>query len=171
MTANHSKTLFIRYDVRFPKGHQASKNDNKVYRDFHANWIKNLKRQKLDPHYVWAAERSREKHLHYHGVLLMNGQRTKSPHNHLAKAEKLWANALGLPLEEAKGLIDHCDKKRDGSKQKNGIMLRKDDPKFQQKVDGCYKWGSYLAKENTKHAGMRTFSSSQIKSNSKKKGN
>jgi hypothetical protein len=164
MTYKHSKTFFMRYDVRFPEDHQPSPNDNKTFRDFQANLIKNLDRKGLDPHYLWAMERSREKHQHYHGILLLDGQKTQSIHNHIQKAEELWASALNLPIDQNNGLIDDCTKKRDGSSQKNGIMLRKDDPEYDIKVKRCFEWGSYLSKPNTKDfpKGTRTHGSSRI---------
>jgi len=109
-------------------------------------------------------ERSREKHQHYHGILLLDGQKTQSIHNHIQKAEELWASALNLPVDQNNGLIDDCTKKRDGSPQKNGIMLRKDDPDYDIKVKRCFEWGSYLSKPSTKDfpKGTRTHGSSRI---------
>jgi hypothetical protein len=184
MTSKHHKTFFMRYDVRFPDDHQSTPQDNKTFRDFQANLIKNLSRQKLDPHYLWATEQKPDRnHQHYHGILLLDGQKTKSIKNHIEKAEELWARALNRPVDKNNGLIDDCTKKRKTKKnptdqqdddsedkkpkkrQKNGIMLRKDDPKYDIKVKQCFKWGSYLATVSSKTSfpkGTRTFSSSRI---------
>jgi len=164
MTDHHAKTLFMRYDVRFPADN-CNDPDNKAFRDFNANLLKNLKRQGLDPHNVWTREQSREKHQHYHGILLLDGNKTQSIHDHIAKAEELWANALDLPVDQAKGLVDDCTHGRNGSAQHNGIMLRKDDPEYPIKVAQCFHWASYLAKEHTKGnapKGIREFGSSRI---------
>lgn len=66
----------------------------------------------------------------------------------MEKAESILARTLNIPA--AKGLIDNCTRTKDGEPQKNGIILRKDDPEFATKLDDCFRWGSYLAKTNTK---------------------
>ena len=164
MTEHHNKIFFMRYDVRFPADN-CDHPDNRTFRDFNANLLKNLNRQGLDPHSVWVREQSREKHQHYHGILLMDGNKIQSTHNPIRKAEELWAKALDLPADHAKGLVDDCTKGRDGSVQKNGVMMRKDDPQYHEKVKQCFHWASYLAKDNTKDKrldGVRSFGASRI---------
>ena len=89
-----SKVFFMRYDVRIPEGMYIE--DNKTFRDFQANFMKNLSRQGLKPQYIAVREQSREKHQHYHVALLLDGQKTQSIHNHIQTAERLWDSALGL---------------------------------------------------------------------------
>ena len=165
MADKHSKVLFMRYDIRFPQDNKIPEQD-KTFRDFHANWIKNLKRNNLDPHYLWTREQSKEKHSHYHGILLLDGNKTQSIHGHIEKAEELWHKALDIDPANNKGLVNDCTKGRDGTTHKNGIMLRKDDPEYTEKKNQCFEWSSYLAKENTKGnapKGCRTFAYSRLK--------
>ena len=144
-----NKTFFMRYDVRIPEGMYIE--DNKTFRDFQANLIKNLSRKGLKPQYVAVREQSREKHQHYHAVLWLDGQKTQSIHNHLQTAERLWDSALGLPeRENGYGLIDDCTTSRTGERQINGVMLRPDDPEMKAKKEDCFRRASYLAKTNTK---------------------
>ena len=144
-----SKVFFMRYDVRIPEGMYIE--DNKTFRDFQANFMKNLSRQGLKPQYIAVREQSREKHQHYHVALLLDGQKTQSIHNHIQTAERLWDSALGLkPKENGYGLIDDCTTSRTGEKQVNGVMLRSDDPDMESKKDDCFRRASYLAKTNTK---------------------
>lgn len=147
--ATKSKIFFMRYDVRIPENMYIK--DNKTFRDFQANFMKNLSRKGLKPQYIAVREQSREKHQHYHVALLLDGQKTQSIHNHIQTAERLWNSALQLP-ERAKGygLIDDCSQSRTGEKQINGVMLRKDDPEMQTKKEDCFRRASYLAKCNTK---------------------
>ena len=63
-----SKTLFMRYDIRFPEGYDHA--DNGVFREFQSKFMKNLSRQGLKPQYIAVREQSREKHQHYHVALL-----------------------------------------------------------------------------------------------------
>ena len=161
---NKSKIFFMRYDVRFPKNMYME--DNKTFRDFQANFIKNLSRQGLKPQYVAVREQSKEKYQHYHVALLLDGQKTQSIHNHIQTAERLWNSALGLePRENGYGLIDDCTTSRTGEKQINGVMLRPDDPEMEKKKDDCFRRASYLAKTTTKGnvpKGQREMFSSRI---------
>ena len=144
-----NKTFFMRYDVRIPDG--VFLEDNKTFRDFQANFMKNLSRNGLKPQYIAVREQSKEKHQHYHVALLLDGQKTNSIHNHIQTAERLWESALGLPVREnGYGLIDDCTTDRTGEKQVNGVMLRPDDPAVAQKKADCFRRASYLAKTNTK---------------------
>ena len=144
-----NKTFFMRYDVRIPEG--VFLEDNKTFRDFQANFMKNLSRNGLKPQYVAVREQSREKHQHYHVALLLDGQKTNSIHNHIQTAERLWESALGLPVREnGYGLIDDCTTGRTREKQVNGVMLRPDDPEKERKKADCFRRASYLAKTNTK---------------------
>lgn len=146
-TERHNKVLAGRFDVRFPK-EGTYPPDNDVFKKFISHYAKDLKRQKLDPSYIWAREQSREKHHHYHCALLLDGSKTQSLRGHLARAEELWKNALGTP--NANGLIDYCDRTRHGEPQTNAVMLRRDDPALQEKIDDFAHRCSYLAKVNTK---------------------
>ena len=146
---NKSKIFFMRYDVRLPENMYIE--DNKTFRDFQANFMKNLSRQGLKPQYIAVREQSKEKHQHYHVALLLDGQKTLSIHNHIQTAERLWDSALGLPAREnGYGLIDDCTTSRTGDKHINGVMLRPDDPDMEVKKDDCFRRASYLAKTNTK---------------------
>ena len=73
--ATKSKTLFMRYDIRFPEGYDHA--DNGVFREFQSKFMKNLSRQGLKPQYIAVREQSREKHQHYHVALLLDGQKTQ----------------------------------------------------------------------------------------------
>ena len=146
---NKSKIFFMRYDVRLPENMYIE--DNKTFRDFQANFMKNLSRQGLKPQYIAVREQSKEKHQHYHVALLLDGQKTQSIHNHIKTAERLWDSALGLePRENGYGLINDCTISRTGDKHINGVMLRPDDPDMEAKKDDCFRRASYLAKTNTK---------------------
>ena len=164
--ATKSKTLFMRYDIRFPEGYDHA--DNGVFREFQSKFMKNLSRQGLKPQYIAVREQSREKHQHYHVALLLDGQKTQSIHNHIQTAERLWDTTLGLPAREnGYGLIDDCTTSRTGEKQVNGVMIRPDDPDMAAKKADCFRRASYLAKTNTKGnapKGQREMFSSRIPS-------
>ncbi len=150
-TLNHAlesndRIFFMRYDVGTPVGYTDTSNE--AFRNGQANFMKHLKRNGFKPHYVAVRELSKEKRNHYHAILMLDGRKTQSIHDHIEKADELFANAFGIP--GAQGIIDDCTKARDGSRQDNGIMLRRGDPEFNEKVDEAFRVGSYLAKENQK---------------------
>ncbi|MDD5598320.1 MAG: inovirus-type Gp2 protein [Victivallaceae bacterium] len=162
MLSKHCKVLFMRFDVRFPQFNYYP-DDNTLFEKFIAGFIKHLKRQSLDPYYLWVRERSREKHHHYHCILWLNGGKTRYIYSHLQKAEELWNRTLGLS-PTYRGLIDYCMVSRDGQRQRNGIMLNRHDPELPAIIASCYAWGSYLSKANTKESipGIRQWSSSLL---------
>lgn len=146
---NKSKIFFMRYDVRLPDGVQL--NDNKIFRDFKANFIKNLSRHGLKPQYIAVREQAGNNHPHYHVALLLDGQKTRSISQHVRTAEKLWDSALDLPPKEnGYGLVNDCTKDSNGNRQVNGVLLCPDDPDVNAKKDECFRRASYLAKTNTK---------------------
>lgn len=146
-TEKRSKTLCTRMDFRFPRNSHPPK-DNSRMTKFLSTYNKDLKRSGDDPQYVCVREQSREKHQHYHLMLLTNQRNHQSPHSFIEKAEKHWAAANGL--DNAKGLVDHCTKSRKGEKQPNSYRLNRNDDNFEGVKDKCFKRCSYLAKVNTK---------------------
>ena len=174
MNNRHSKTFFMRFDIRFPQGYDYP-NDNELFSQFQESFIKNRKRAGYDPAYIAVRECSREKHQHYHVALMMNGHKTQNIHDHIQTAERLWEKTLNLPPKyddagqtTSYGLIDDCMRNRQGQQQENGVMLRKDDPEYERKYDQCFRRCSYLAKVNQKDASpkhQRELFSSRIQKN------
>jgi hypothetical protein len=81
----------------------------------------------------------------------LDERQTQNIHNHIEKADELWANTLG---DDGKcGLIDDCTRGRDGKPQKNGLKIKKNSEAFDEQLNTTFKWASYLAKENTKSSG------------------
>ena len=166
-----AKTFCMRYDIRFPQ-EEYNHTDNKKVREFQATFMKTLKREGYRPQYVLVREQSREKHQHYHGVLLLDGNKTQNITKHINTAERLWNKALGLEYEvqpgnqrAGHGLIDDCTHDRQGSPHENGIMLRRDDPLFDEKQKEAFRRASYLAKVNQKSSnpkGVREIFASRI---------
>lgn len=146
-TDSHRKTLITRMDFRYPQGYDVPSN-NKQMSSFLSKFNRNLKRNDNDPQYVCVREQSREKHQHYHLLLLTNQKNHQFPHKMIEKAEDLWASSLGV--DSAKGLVDHCTKSRTGEKQRNSYRLNQNEDDFEQKKTEAFKRGSYLAKTNTK---------------------
>ncbi|MFA6103620.1 MAG: hypothetical protein WC721_15625 [Victivallaceae bacterium] len=163
----NDRVVFIRYDVRMPEGNTDPSNE--AFRNGQSNFIKNLKRSGLDPNYV-AVREAKEQRQHYHGCLWVKYKQDKSFDEIIEKANESFASAFNAP--ENKGLVDDCTKDKYGNPQQNGIVLRKDDPDYENKVAKTLEWASYLAKVNQKSntpPGSRELFSSRLTKNNDKK--
>jgi hypothetical protein len=173
----HNKIFYMRMDVRFPENKENINTDNNQkenintdnnqFESFMNSFTKNLKSKKYDPKYLWVREQSREKHQHYHLSLLLNGNITQNITNHIKTAEKLWAKRLEIEIDNNKnnGLIEDCTEGRNGNKQQNGIMIKRNSDDFNEAFDKCFEWNSYLAKISTKGyapKNKKEYGSSQI---------
>ena len=161
---NHSKVFFMRFDLRYPEDEKASMDDNEKIKSFMNSFNKSLKRKKLDPKYLWSRECSKEKKPHFHAFLCLDGNKTQKIDNHIKKAEELWNKQLGLNSNQNNGLVNSCTKDRNGNPQKNGIMIKRNSKDYNESLDKCVRWSSYISKENTKKSipGVRNFGSSKI---------
>lgn len=168
MTQNHSKVLFVRFDLRFPRDYQGDGGNTELSHfwkiisergDYHS----------IDFQYVWVREQSQEKHQHYHCLVYLNGNRVQNGFAYLSVIEDAWGTALGV--DDPRGLVHFCGT----DEGEYGIMLRRpsrfaDDDKhqaqqevFEQAGADCINRGSYLAKENQKVSapkGVRSFGAS-----------
>jgi len=145
-TEKHNKVLAVRVDLRFPKDKHYP-NDNKLFSKFTSPFVKDLKRQKLDPYYVAVREQSKEKHQHYHLVVFVDGNKVKFPNKVIKAAEKHWGKTVN---DDKRGLVEHCTKSRSGEKQTNFYRLRRNDSDYEEHRTACFHRCSYLAKVNTK---------------------
>jgi hypothetical protein len=144
---SNRKTIVTRMDFTYPKGYDVPQG-NKQMSSFLAKFKRNLNRDDNAAQYVCVREQSREKHQHYHLLLIMNQDNHQFPNKPIETAEKLWASTLGV--ESGKGLVDHCRKSRDGQRQTNFYRLNPKDDDFEQQKAKAFQRASYLAKTNTK---------------------
>ncbi len=174
MVQRFCRVLFIRFDLRFPQHYCLDGGNTEVTRLF------KLLKDRSDYHgwnlqFIWVREQSREKHQHYHCVVLLDGNKIRNYYPFLQTIEQLWANVLGVTQQ---GLVHYCNRDRTGLPIDNGIMIRRprqasigvdrvtEEQAFQQDFEHCYNWASYLAKVNQKAntpKGVRRFGVSQIR--------
>ncbi len=168
MTRKHSRVLFVRFDVRFPTSMITDGSNEQITRLFKM-LMDSSTYHSYGLHYVWVREQSKEKHQHYHCVALLNGNKVQNHSAFLQSVSHAWNHVLGV---QCNGLINFCNKHRDGSPAENGVMIRR--PKsgstgaeqaeqeraFNQAFENCFYWSSYLAKTNQKSntpKGLRKF--------------
>ncbi|WMW64694.1 inovirus-type Gp2 protein [Nitratidesulfovibrio liaohensis] len=146
MTQRFSRVLFIRFDLRLPRWYACPITKNPLI-TFLNSFGQHLRRKDIAFQYAWVREQSREKHQHYHVMLLLNGNLTKSSWNHMEKAGQLWQKALGIKQE---GLLHRCETARNGSHHPDFIHLDRHDACYERDIERCVEWASYLAKTRTK---------------------
>ena len=158
----HSKTMVIRFDVTYPKGFKAIE-DNSDISALMKLLIQQCSRKGVSPAYFWVREQSlRSNNQHYHCMLLLDGNKTCRYYPYLEAAEEIWRRMLNV---DKKGLIHYCDKDTDGKSQANGIILRSDDPYYEDKIDAVVRQAMYLAKDHTKgiyNDGVRDFGMTRL---------
>ncbi len=162
----HSKTLAVRFDLHYTQGYPLIES-NKHISETIAYISKKYKRQGLDPKYFWVMEQHQSSHPHYHVVLFLDGQKVRSYAHVFHNVEQAWARAL--QIEDASGLVHHCNVDCNGSvdMNRNGLEIRRCDDEVtrQAQLQAVYKQISYLAKENDKSNtkdGLRNFGMSRI---------
>ena len=140
-----SKTLVIRYDVRYPKGTKVDPDSNATFKSFQSGHCKYLTRKGLKPKYVAVRECDSSPNPHYHVALMLDGQKTQNPIGHLKKAESILARKLGLDPDKNHGLIHSCETP-DSPKPYSVMLKRNDDETYNEVFHSL----SYLAKVFTK---------------------
>ena len=161
-TSRHSKVLPVRFDIRYPDDYHQVGDNIDISRCI-AKTVQKLKRDGLDPKYIWVRERESSNNQHYHCLILLNGHKSQNPHRVFSTVKQLWGSTIGA---EPSGLIDHCTKSKNGTKHPNGIMLRKQDADYEEKKEQVMKQISYLAKVQGKGEPLdkvRDFGMSRIK--------
>lgn len=171
MITRHCKVLFVRMDVRFPKGYPNENMSNDDISKLMKSLSEFYKYQGVVMHYIWAREQDTSDLPHYHIALFVNGSEVQNPMGIFQKAEQIWNRITGVSY---RGLIHFCDHDHENG----SIMIRRpsrmaggEDLAYQQQMyDAAYaealRRGSYLAKTYTKdipppHRGRR-FGSSQL---------
>ena len=184
MLARHDDVYFFRFDIRYPQGYTAPR-DNRQFCAFQADYVKGLQRANYDVRYVAVREQENISNQHYSEIVLVNVSpgpkgvgRKPDLKPFIESTEKIWERKLGLPpvdederdlpvecRKKNRGLIEDCTKSRYGSPQENGVMLSKGDPEYEEKINRCFHWGSYTAKEKQKDKtppGQRELFSSRL---------
>jgi hypothetical protein len=153
MINRHSSVFFVRFDLTYPAGSSLRYPDNNdLVSKFSETLALYCKRKGYDPRYLWVRELSVTGQIHYHFMLLLNGNVIQNAHSLiLGYATKLWQHYLGI--EDGKGLVHLCRSKENSCYYDDlygGVKIKRKDPHFQQVYEKCYEIASYLAKRYSK---------------------
>ena len=147
----HNKVFVQRMDIRFPLELQ-----QKGIIRFNKRFIEKERNAGYDPDYIFVRELSKNKKIHYHMALFLDGNKTMRTYEHFQNAENVLQNVIGEEYS-VKGLIDRCDRGH-----RNGIMLNRNNLN-QDDIKEVQRQLSYLAKEDQKKGVKgKTFSTSRI---------
>lgn len=120
MENSHSKVLCVRGDVRFPQDYP----HNGVSSDL-SSCLKKVceyyKRKGTDLRYVWAREKKDSEVPHYHLSFMADGNKVQNGMGILAKTEEVWKRTTAVGYD---GLVDFCNRDRDGNPVSNQTMVR-----------------------------------------------
>ena len=166
--AQYPRIFATRFDLALPEGSEGWASDviSRFIEYFKADIasylkVRGMKADACRPRFIWAKERNRSDNYHYHVLLILNrdvfprsGCILSDKPNTVGRIESAWANALGIPWSQSRGLV-HFPKNRDYSVDLNS-------QEFLPQLVGLFHRTSYLAKEDTKafEDGSRHFSCS-----------
>ena len=147
MTERHSKVLVVRFDLRYPKDHNAD-NSNRDFSGTLQGVCREFSRKGYDPQYVARREQVTSENQHYHVGILLDGNKKRSPEAVRQTVEMHWAKHLDIPLEEVqqKVLVYPCNKAPDGSPRENGRMIIRGTWDNHKQKQDTMRQLSYLAK-------------------------
>jgi hypothetical protein len=170
MTGKHCRVFAVRFELRFPDEGFVPSPDNRQIVRFMEAYADYFKAEGLDYAYLWVREQDAgERRQHYHVVLLLDGNRTRSFYGgHMDHATDLWNHVLRLRGYE--GLVHLCLWSWELEAERpyalgGGLMLARTDPGFEEAFRTLFKRVSYLAKARTKTGtppGKRMFGASLL---------
>ena len=147
----HNKVFVQRIDIRLPLELQ-----QKGIIPFNKRFIEKEKNAGYDPKYIVVREVSKNKNIHYHMALFLDGNKTEDTYQHFKNAETVLQKVIG-PGYSINGLIDRCDRGH-----RNGITINRNNPN-QDDLNEVHRQLSYLAKKDQKEGVKgKTFSTSGI---------
>ena len=167
MSRRHGKIMQTRMDFRYPQGMQ-SNGSNEDFSKALQGLAKELNREGDDPQYLGRREQNNQPNQHYHLDLITNAKEHESRCRLIEKAERHWANALGLTPEEVheKQLVYPCNKAPNGEPRHNGYMLVRGADNYDIVRAAMIRQMSYLTKvrpEDKTPSSTRKFFLSQFK--------
>lgn len=148
ITEKHNRIMTTRFDLRVSQ--ETEDLTNKQVGRIFENMGRALDRRRYagghnpDPRFIGVPE-DHGNGIHYHCLVLVNGNAIQNPYTIFNLAEKYLGKALGLTEEAAKGLVHYCNQQGE-----NGIIIRRDSPDEEEKTNKVMHQASYLAKERGK---------------------
>lgn len=155
----HSRVLSVREDIRYPTDYGPVCGNEDIAKTM-AKVAQTFARQGLDPAYIWVREQETSKHPHYHCLVLLDGQKTRSARMVYDVTERHWQNTIGTA---SKGLVHRCNGTAERPHENGEVISRS-----QGRPDYVNRQISYIAKPREKSPrkdGLRDFGMSRLKKN------
>ena len=154
MTARHCKVFASLIGLNLPDGTDDVPHDRHV-EAFMEAFGGHLESRGIDHTGLWVQEQGdRAGRTHFHALLLMNGNKTRSFYGDLRDtAIRLWASILGVP--QGDGLVHlyrwaEATDPRYPSVRNGGVMMIRNSPDFAEAYAMLFKRCSYMAKSQGK---------------------
>ena len=147
MSREHSRVSQTRMDFRYPQDMQ-SDGTNRIFSRAIQTLNQELTKEGYDPRYCARREQKKQHNPHYHLCIMVNGNKQKQRSSLVEKAEKHWANALGLTQQEVheKKLIYPCNHDPEGNPRPNGYVLDRNADDYEETRGKMIRQMSYLTK-------------------------
>ena len=163
----HSKVMQTMMDFRYPQDMQ-SDGTNRDFTNTMRSLTRELRQEGYDPAYLARREQKNQPNQHYHLNLLTNAKKNECRQAIIEKAEKHWANALGLSQDEVheNKLVYPCNHDQDGNPRPNGYMLNRNADNYDETKGKMIQQMSYLTKfdpDDTTPSSTRKFFASQYR--------
>jgi hypothetical protein len=154
MFTRHKRVYAMRFDMRLPENVDTS--DNSAFRSFMAYFIQAERRYGYDPMYCAVREESETKGVHYHILLLLNGDKTRKSFYHIELANRIFNKKFGYPPRKYTGMINDCTQDGYGRKHPNGYLIDRDAYyQCESNENSSFRQASYLAKASQKNQERR----------------
>lgn len=144
MVEHNEKVLCFRMDIHLPEECVYDEPDG-ILLDFMNDYTNSLSRQGLENSCV-VTIKDGVNNSHMHSVVLVDGK-AKNSTRLIQQAESAWSDTLALVRCPNGGLIDFCNKDKDGKPQQNEVMIDRNSKLFNTQYDQAHQQISCLAKE------------------------
>ena len=104
MTNRHRRVLPVRLDLTFPKEYNHDGGNMEV-RKFHKRIEQHYRNQRTELRYHTVREQASSTNPHYHVMLLLDGDRVRSPKKVQNYCNETWKNVVN---HDGDGLVDYC---------------------------------------------------------------
>jgi len=144
MIQRHNKVLFATFVLKYPANTASQYPDNNVLLSrFIEALVRYYHRHNHDPKYLWVRERSSTDQIHYHVMILLNANSIQKADGIIEYAIAQWQRCLGI--DNGRGFVGRCPAWSSDDRC-GAVVIRRNDPYFQQVYGQCFQRASYLGK-------------------------
>lgn len=104
MTSRHRRVLPVRVDFTFPQDYRHDGRNTEI-RNLHKRMGQHYRDQGVEARYHTVREQKSSENPHYHSLLLVDGDRVRSPESVQECCKRIWKDIVN---DDRDGLVDYC---------------------------------------------------------------